>query len=81
LLVATASVVWHTLTRPRESKLTFADIERKISESGGAAQLLAAAELLSDNPEAENIVKQQYQYIVETYPQTSSAIKAKSKMQ
>jgi predicted anti-sigma-YlaC factor YlaD len=81
LLVATASVVWHTFTSPRESKLTFTEIERKITESGGAAQLLAAAELLSDNPEAENIVKQQYQYIVETYPQTSSAIKAKSKMQ
>jgi anti-sigma factor RsiW len=81
LLVATASVVWHTRTRPRESKLTFAEVERTITESGSAARLLAAAEMLSDNPEAENIVKQQYQYIVETYPQTSSAIKAKSKMQ
>jgi hypothetical protein len=81
LIVATTSIVWLTLTRPRERELTFAEIERKISESGSAARLLAAAELLSDNPDAENIVKQQYQYIVETYPQTSSAIKAKSKMQ
>jgi hypothetical protein len=81
LIAATASVVCLTLTRPREHKLTFTEIERKITESGSAAQLLAAAELLSNNPDAENIVKQQYQYIVETYPQTSSAIKAKSKMQ
>jgi len=81
LIAATVSIVWLTTTKPRESQLTFAEIERKISESGSAAQLLAAAELLSDNPDAENIVKQQYQYIVETYPQTSSAIKAKSKMQ
>ena len=81
LIAATASIVWLTLTRPRESQLTLAEIERNITESGNAAQLLAAAELLSDNPDAENIVKQQYQYIVETYPRTSSAIKAKSKMQ
>ena len=77
LLVATASVVWHTLTRPKGSELTFAEIERKISESGSAARLLAAAELLSGNPEAETIVKQQYQHIVDTYPETAAAAKAK----
>jgi anti-sigma factor RsiW len=42
LLVATASVVWHTLSRPKERELTFAEIERRINESGSAAQLLAA---------------------------------------
>ena len=77
LLVATASVVWRTLTRPKASELTFADIERKITESGSAARLLAAAELLGENPEAETIVKQQYQHIVETYPETAAAAKAK----
>ncbi|MBN2594028.1 MAG: zf-HC2 domain-containing protein [Sedimentisphaerales bacterium] len=81
LLVATASVVWHTLSRPKDRELTFAEIERRINESGSAAQLLAATELLNDNPRTENIIKQQYQYIVERYPETSSAIKAKSKMQ
>lgn len=77
LLVATASVVWHTLTRPKVNELTFAEIERKIIESGNAARLLAAAELLSENPKAETIVKQQYQHIVETYPETTAATKAK----
>jgi predicted anti-sigma-YlaC factor YlaD len=77
LLVATASVMWHTFTRPKASELTFAEIERKITESGSAARLLAAAELLSDNAEAETIVKQQYQYIVDTYPETAAAAKAK----
>jgi anti-sigma factor RsiW len=81
LVVATTSIVWHTLTRPKESEVTFAEIERKITESGSAARLLAAAELLSEDPKAQTIVKQQYQYIVETYPETNSAIKAKSKMQ
>lgn len=73
LLVATASVVWHTLTRPKASELKFAEIEHKITESGSAARLLAAAELLSEHPEAESIVKQQYQHIIEMYPETPAA--------
>jgi anti-sigma factor RsiW len=77
LLVTTASVVWHTLTRPKVSELTFSEIERKVTESGNAARLFAAAELLHDNPKAETIVKQQYQYIVEAYPETTAAAKAK----
>jgi hypothetical protein len=81
LLVATASVVWHTLKRPKVSEMTFAEIERKITESGSAARLLAAAELLSDNHETETIVKQQYQYIVDTYPGTTAAAKAKLHIQ
>ncbi len=80
LLVATASVVWRTLVKPEETELTFAEIERKITESSSAARLLAATELLSKNPEAETIVKQQYQYIVEAYPETTAAAKAKSRI-
>jgi len=77
LLVTTASVVWHTFTLPKANEPTFAEIEHKITESGSAARLLAAAELLSENPKAETIVKQQYQHIVETYPETAAAAKAK----
>jgi hypothetical protein len=81
LLAATASVVWYALTRPKANELTFAEIERKINESGNAAQLLAATELLAEQPDEQAFIQQQYRYIVERYPQTSSAIKAKSKMQ
>ena len=77
LIIATTSVVWHTLTRPKGGELTFAEIERKITESGSAARLFAAAELLSENPNAQTIVKQQYQHIIETYPETTAATKAK----
>ena len=80
ILVATTSVVWHTFTRPKAGEMMFAEIERKITESGSAARLLAAAELLSDNSKAETIVKQQYQYIVEAYPETTAAAKAKSRI-
>lgn len=81
LVVATTSIVWRTLVSPKRSELTFAEIERKIAESGSAARLYAAAELLSEYPEAETIVKQQYQHIVETYPETTAATKAKLRMQ
>ena len=77
LVVAATSIVWRTPVKPKGSELTFAEIERKITESGSAARLLAAAELLSENPKAETIVKQQYQHIVETYPETTAAAKAK----
>lgn len=81
LLVVAVSVIRYTHTKPKASELTFAEIEHKINESGNAARLLAAAELLSENPEAKNIVKQQYQYIVETYPETAAAAKAKLQIQ
>jgi predicted anti-sigma-YlaC factor YlaD len=80
LVIATASIVWHILIRPKESELTLAEIERKITESGSAARLFAAAELLSKHPEAKTVVEQQYRSIVETYPETAAAVKAKSKM-
>ena len=81
LMVATTSIVWHTLIRPKGSDLTLAEIEREIIESASAARLLAATELLSKHAEAETIVKQQYRNIIETYPETAAAVKAKSKIQ
>jgi len=81
LLVLTTSVVWRVLIRPAKKEISFAEIKRKITESGNAARLLAAAELLAEYPDAEAIVKQQYHYIVETYPETAAAAKAKSKIQ
>jgi predicted anti-sigma-YlaC factor YlaD len=81
LLVLTASIVWRASVKPKEAQVTFADIERKITESASAARLLAATELLAEYPEAQPIVDQQYRYIVETYPQTSAATKAQSRIQ
>ena len=77
LLIFTVSVLWQVLVGPPESEPTFAEIERRISESGSAARLLAAAELLAEYPDAETIVRQQYRYIMETYPDTPAAGEAK----
>jgi len=81
ILLLTTSVLWRALIRPQEKELDFADIERRITEAGTAARLLAATELLAEYPDAQPIVKQQYRYIVETYPETSAANKAKLKIQ
>lgn len=81
LLVVTTSIVWRVLVRPAKKEISFTEIERKITESGSAARLLAAAELLAEYPDAQSIVKEQFRYIVETYPETAAAAKAKLKIQ
>jgi len=81
ILLLTTSIVWRALIRPAEKEINFADIERSITEAGNAARLLAATELLAEYPDAQTIVKQQYRYIVETYPETTAANKAKLKIQ
>lgn len=81
LLVLTTSIVWRALVRPAEKETSFAEIERKITDSGNAARLLAAAELLAEYPDDQSIVKEQYRYIVETYPETAAATKARLKIQ
>jgi len=67
--------------KPTRKEVSFADIERRITESASAARLLAAAELLAEYPDAQSIVKEQYRYIVEAYPETAAAAEAKSKIQ
>ncbi|MFB0525388.1 MAG: hypothetical protein ACETVZ_07580, partial [Phycisphaerae bacterium] len=73
--------LWRYLAKPSQHELNFAQIDRKITESGNAARLLAAAELLNKYPEAQSIVKQQYLYIAERYPDTTAAAKVKSKIE
>jgi predicted anti-sigma-YlaC factor YlaD len=80
LLVVAISSVWKVLVGPTEKEPTFAEIEQKINESASAARLLAAADLLAKYPDVESVVKQQYRYIVETYPQTPAAAEAKSRI-
>jgi len=81
LLVVTTSVTWRVLVRPAKKEINFVEIERRITESASAARLLAAVELLAEYPDAQSIVKQQFRYIVETYPETAAAAKAKLKIQ
>lgn len=81
LIAAGIFRAWHSTTSHEEPTLTFAEVEQRIEQSGRAARLLAAAELLAECPDAQSIVEKQYRYIVETYPQTPAAAKAKSRIQ
>jgi len=81
LIVVTTSIVWRALVRPAKKEISFTEIERRITEAGSAARLLAATELLAEYPDAQSIVREQYRYIVETYPETTAANKAKLKIQ
>lgn len=77
LFVVTISGVWRALVRPTEKEPTFAEIERRISDSASATRLLAAADLLAKYPDAGAIAKRQYHYVVKTYPETPAAAEAK----
>ena len=86
LLILGAGVMWRLLSEPSErtrvinEEAKVAELRLEIAESGDAARLLAAAELLSKYPEAESSVKQRYRHIVERYPETVAAKKAKLKI-
>jgi hypothetical protein len=83
-LLLTTSIIWRAFMNPAKpplKKINFAEIEYRINNAGNAARLLAATELLAEYSDSQSIVKEQYRYIVETYPDTQSAKKAKLKIQ
>ena len=77
LIISAISITSLIKNKPAKNQPTFAEIERKITEAGNAAKLLAAADLLGGYSDAETIARQQYRRIVETYPDTWAASKAK----
>jgi hypothetical protein len=77
LLVVTTSVIWHVWVAPPESEPTYAEIERRISDSASATRLLAAADLLAKSTDTKDIAKRQYHYVVKRYPGTPAAAEAK----
>ncbi len=87
LFVLGAGAIWRLLSEPSEridltsEETKVAELRLKIADSGDAARLLAAAELLSRYPEAEDGVKQRYRHIVETYPETAAAAEARLRTQ
>ena len=81
LLVVTISGVWRALVRPTEQEPTFAEIERRISDSASATRLLAAADLLAKHTDTKAIAKRQYHYVVKTYPKTPAAAEAKLRIE
>jgi len=81
LLAAGLFLIFQThQTAPIEQLITASSIdtiEREINQAAIAAKLLATADLLTKYPDNQNIVQNQYNHIVKTYPNTSAAQKAK----
>ena len=83
LIAVTVGILWFSYQKPREkpTELTFEQIEKNINDSANAARLLAATEILSNNPDNKEIVKNGYRYIARIYPDTPSAEKIKLKIE
>jgi predicted anti-sigma-YlaC factor YlaD len=81
LLVVTISGLWRVLVRDTEEEPTFAEIERRISDSASATRLLAAADMLAKYTDTKAIAKRQYHYVVKKYPETPAAAEAKSRIE
>jgi hypothetical protein len=79
LVAATAAILWCSFHQPgaKPKELSFEQIEKNINDSANAARLLAATELLANNPDNKEIVENGYRYIARTYPDTPAAEKIK----
>jgi len=81
IIISAVFITINRIEEPPKDEPTLAEMERRITEAGNAARLLAAADLLGGYSEVEAIAKQQYRRIAETYPDTSAASKAKSQIE
>lgn len=72
--------LFRPFNKPPEPQPTFAEIEQSITDAGNAARLLTAAERLSEYPDCRLLAIKQYKYILNQYPETSSAKYAKLKI-
>ena len=86
LLAACSIVLWRVRSRPgpagphaREVR-TLAQIERDVSRAGVSAQLFAAAEMLAKEPEAHAIASERFYSIVNEYPDTPAARRARERL-
>lgn len=86
LLIVGAGAMWLLWSEPSErtgeinDQAKVAELRRKIADSGDAARLLAAAELLSRYPETESLVQARYRHIIEAYPATAAAAEVRMKI-
>ena len=86
VLLAAGALVLHLLLKPARSipgrieELTVADMERAVNRTGLAFQLLAAADLLAEQPGGEAIAQERYLYITTAYPEVEAAAEAKLRL-
>ena len=79
-ILAAATLTWKSQSPPKQPEPTLAEIEQQIEQSASAARLLAAADMLAQYAQTESIVRNQYDYIINTYPKTPAAAQAKERL-
>jgi hypothetical protein len=80
LLITISQFIKPLAVRPEEPQRSLSEITSLVNNSGISAQLLAAAEMLAQNPEGLSQARKQYEYILTYYPDTPSANQARSQL-
>lgn len=68
-------------SEPATNQPTLAEARRTIRRAGVAMQMLGAAEFLAEQPGGEEIAQKRFHYILTTYPETTAAAEARSRLQ
>ena len=84
LAVGVASLWWRRTPAEQPTAgpagQTIAEQEETLNKVGAAAQLLAAADCLAEQPGGLEIAVERYRYIIATYPQTDAASAAAARV-
>ena len=87
-LVLGGALVWRVMQgggevverEPVEMELTMAEIEKEVYRAGLAAELLAMADFIGEQPGGEEYAWERYTYLAKTYPDTQGGKTAKIKL-
>lgn len=71
---------WPAHHQPAPNTPTLAEIENRIAAAGRAARLLARIDQLETQASLRDVAENQYQYILERYPDTAAAASARLKL-
>ena len=85
-IVLGGMLIWKVVTGPGDPmepvniEPTAAEIEWAANRSALAAQMLAAADMLEQQPGGENFARNRYVYLVKEYPETEFAEQARQRL-
>lgn len=83
VLVLGVGLVWRMVSEPGKAALngkTVAQLEQAVMRAGRAAQMLAVADLLAEQPEGRGYARERYKEIVTGYSDTEYAVQAKLRL-
>jgi anti-sigma factor RsiW len=83
LLLAGVGLIWWTVSELSEHPVNgtaIARLERSIIRTGTAAQMLAVADLLAEQPGGKDYARERYREIVTGYSDTEYAVQAKLRL-